>query len=108
MQRLEARFRAAALGASLLDHRERLAPLKLGALFQALEALRQQSDGLEPPTWPRDPLAMEELIATARRSAIDTVEKSRNDATRPSPSGAVCRTNWPIWSRAATRPAPAR
>lgn len=75
VQRLEARFRAAALGASLLDHRERLAPLKLGALFQALEALRQHSDGLEPPTWPRDPLTMEELIANARRSAIDSVAK---------------------------------
>jgi hypothetical protein len=66
VQRLEARFRAAALGASLLDHRERLAPLKLGALFQALEALRQHSDGLEPPTWPRDPLTMEELTEVAK------------------------------------------
>ncbi|HEY6817635.1 MAG TPA: SbcC/MukB-like Walker B domain-containing protein [Croceibacterium sp.] len=78
LKRLEARFLAVALAASLLDHRERLAPLKLGALFQSLEALRSKSEGLEPPRWPREPFEMEELITAARETATANVGKIRD------------------------------
>ncbi|ESX83497.1 hypothetical protein [Mesorhizobium sp. LNJC405B00] len=74
-KRLQARFLAVARAASLLDHREQLASLKLGALFQSLEALKKKSGGLAPPRWPREPHEMEELIAGAREAALVNVEK---------------------------------
>ncbi|MDX8506247.1 SbcC/MukB-like Walker B domain-containing protein [Mesorhizobium captivum] len=74
-QRLQARFVAVARAASLLDHRDRLASLKLGALFQSLEALKRKSEGQVPPAWPREPHEMEELIASARETASANIAK---------------------------------
>jgi energy-coupling factor transporter ATP-binding protein EcfA2 len=78
VKRLEARFLAVALAASLLDHREKLAPLKLGALFELLEKLKVASADLAPPSWPRDPYEMEELIAAGRDVASANVGKIRD------------------------------
>ena len=78
VKRLEARFLAVALAASLLDHRERLTPLKLGALFEALEKLKAASAELTPPRWPRDPFEMEELVAAGRDVAAANVGKIRD------------------------------
>lgn len=78
VKRLEARFLAVALAASLLDHRERLAPLKLGSLFEALDKLKAASAGLEPPRWPRDPFEMEELISGGCESAATNIGKIRD------------------------------
>lgn len=75
VKRLEDRFLAVALAASLLDHRDKLMPLKLGTLFDALERLRTESSGAQPPRWPRDPFAMEGLIAVAREAAVANIGK---------------------------------
>ncbi|WP_342248960.1 SbcC/MukB-like Walker B domain-containing protein [Sphingomonas sp. OTU376] len=81
IRRLEARFRSVSQATSLLDHRERLAPLKLGTLFEALEKLRTMGEGLEVPRWPRQPVEMEACIAAARDVAIANIGKilSRRD-----------------------------
>jgi prefoldin subunit 5 len=75
VERLQARFLSVARAATLLEHKERLAPLKLGALIQALEAIRDNTADLSPPAWPRDPLEMEQLIDTARRAAEANLPK---------------------------------
>jgi hypothetical protein len=49
IRKLDGRFSTIALAASLLDHRERLAPLKLGVFFHALEDIAAASDDLQPP-----------------------------------------------------------
>lgn len=68
LTRLRARFLAAARSASLIDHSDRLASLRLGELMRTLAAVRAQNQGLEPPAWPRDPSAMDALIDPARAS----------------------------------------
>jgi hypothetical protein len=78
VKRLEARFLAVALAASLLDHREKLTPLRLGGLFEALEKLKSTSADLTPPRWPRDPFKMEELIAAACDATAANIGKIRD------------------------------
>lgn len=77
VRRLEGRFSTIALAAGLLEARERLAPLKLGVLFQALDEIRAASGEQQPPAWPGDPLAMEGLIEAARTAAAPALEKIR-------------------------------
>jgi energy-coupling factor transporter ATP-binding protein EcfA2 len=80
---LQTRFLTIARGAAILEHRERLAPLKLGNLFQALEAAQERSAGLHPPDWPVDPYEMEELIAAVQKAALADLPKiqgRRDDA----------------------------
>lgn len=77
VRRLDGRFSTIALAASLLDHRERLAPLKLGVTFHALDDIATASDGLQPPAWPRNPAAMEGLIEVARGAAAPAMDKIR-------------------------------
>ena len=78
VRRLQGRFLGVALAASVLDQRERLAPLKLGELFERLEALASATGGLQPPAWPRDPDAMERLIDAARDAARRNIGKLRD------------------------------
>lgn len=82
MARLRAHFLAAARGASLIDHSDRLASLKLGELMRTLAALRAESEGQEPPAWPRNPIAMDALIDAARPQARAALAKviERRDA----------------------------
>lgn len=77
IRKLDGRFSTIALAASLLDHRERLAPLKLGVFFHALDEIASASDDLQPPAWPRDPAAMESLIEAARKAASPAMDKIR-------------------------------
>lgn len=74
-ERLQARFVTVARAATLLDERERLAPLRIGSLVQALEAIKNKSEGLMPPSWPRDPAEMEQLISSARAAAQSNLPK---------------------------------
>ncbi|TIL68468.1 SbcC/MukB-like Walker B domain-containing protein [Mesorhizobium sp.] len=74
-ERLQARFLGVARAATLLDAKERLAPLKMGVLIQAIEAIKTKTDGLSPPAWPRDPHEMERLIAAARYAAEANLPK---------------------------------
>lgn len=73
--RLQARFLDVARAAGVLEHKERLASLKLGALLQALEAIATESADLRPPIWPRNPDDMERLIDAARAAAIANLPK---------------------------------
>jgi hypothetical protein len=73
--RLQGRFLGAARAVSLLDQKDRLAPLKIGALIQTLETIQVKTAGLVPPVWPRDPAEMERLIDTARHAAIANLPK---------------------------------
>ncbi|MFC0220169.1 SbcC/MukB-like Walker B domain-containing protein [Pseudochelatococcus lubricantis] len=45
--------------------------LGLGALLDNLERIQQESAGLLPPTWPRNPVRMEEMVASAVAIALD-------------------------------------
>lgn len=72
---LQARFLSVARAAALLDHKERLAPLKVGPLIQVLEAIKDNTGDLRPPIWPRDPLEMERLIEAARAAAEASLPK---------------------------------
>ncbi len=73
--RLQTRFLGVARAAALLEHKERLAPLKIGGLVQALEAIQARSADLTPPVWPRDPDEMERLIGAAREAANANLPK---------------------------------
>lgn len=73
--RLQSRFLAVARAAGLLDHKDQLAPLKIGALIQALQAIQTSTADLSPPVWPRDPAEMERLIDTARQAALANLPK---------------------------------
>jgi len=83
IRRLTARYAVAAQGVVLLQHREKLQPLRMGELLQALERIERQSAGLRPPDWPRDANAMEQLmaaVADAAKSKLETVTDHRDDA----------------------------
>ncbi|HEX3918841.1 MAG TPA: SbcC/MukB-like Walker B domain-containing protein [Caulobacteraceae bacterium] len=69
LRRLSERFRVAAQGVALLQHRDQLQPYRLGELLQALDAVQTQSAGLQPPDWPRNAKAMDELLDRAARAA---------------------------------------
>ena len=73
--RLQKRFFGVVRGVTLLQHKERLASLKIGGLVQALEAIQEKSMDLTPPVWPRDPVEMERLIDTVREAAIVNLPK---------------------------------
>lgn len=63
--------------------RDRLKPLKFGELLTALKTIRVHSAGLRPPDWPRDPVAMEQAVATAREAArarLPAVTERRDEA----------------------------
>jgi len=77
MGRLQSRFAAASAAVELLNWRESLQSLRLGEVFQALEAVQRLSAGLHPPDWPRDPVSLDRLLgeaanaAAARHSRVD-------------------------------------
>ncbi len=82
---LRDRFLSLARAVGLLDHRERLAPLRLGTLFEALEAVRIETGALEPPSWPADARRMDELVDGARAAAsanLPKVVERRDEAIR--------------------------
>jgi energy-coupling factor transporter ATP-binding protein EcfA2 len=83
--RLQQRFLAAARATGMLEHRDILAPLKLGELMQLLEQVVAHSAGLVPPNWPTDPYEMERLLEAAGKSAATQSAKvlaRRDDAIR--------------------------
>ncbi|MGI2034677.1 SbcC/MukB-like Walker B domain-containing protein [Rhizobium panacihumi] len=67
--RLQQRFLNTARAVTLLDHREKLASLKLGHLFDTLETIRRKTAEQIPPAWPQSPTEMEQLIEAARTEA---------------------------------------
>ncbi|MBB4346294.1 SbcC/MukB-like Walker B domain-containing protein [Aliirhizobium cellulosilyticum] len=67
--RLQQRFVDTIRAVSLLDYREKLAPLKLGRLFETLDTIRLKTGDHSPPAWPRNPTEMEHLIEAARAQA---------------------------------------
>lgn len=69
VRRLTSRFNIAAQSFVLLQHRERLQPLRLGELLQPLETIQAQSAGLQPPDWPRNAEAMDDLLERAAKAA---------------------------------------
>ncbi|WP_225421333.1 SbcC/MukB-like Walker B domain-containing protein [Sphingomonas parva] len=83
MARLQARYLQVARGAQLLAFRERLLPIAPGELIRGLEEIQAASEKEGPPDWPRDPVAMEKLIAAVRTAAVSRLQKvteRRNDA----------------------------
>jgi energy-coupling factor transporter ATP-binding protein EcfA2 len=82
---LQERFLNAARATTLLEQRDVLAPLKMGELMSALDAIKAESLNLVPPQWPKDPFAMERLLgqaATAATAQRSKVENRRNEAIR--------------------------
>lgn len=83
VNRLQQRFLNTARAVTLLDHREKLASLKLGQLFDTLETIRRKTADHVPPAWPQSPAEMEQLIAAARTEAQSgeiKLLKQRDDA----------------------------
>jgi hypothetical protein len=83
--RLQTRFVSAARATTLLQQRDALAPLKLGELMRALEAIQAKSLNLVPPGWPRDPVEMERLVEAAAKIAAAQIPKiiaRRDEAIR--------------------------
>jgi hypothetical protein len=83
LRRLKERHLVAVRATEILKHRERLKGAGLGEVFAALERVEAGSGGLAPPAWPRDPGAMEKLIAVAASAASDKLlrlVKQRNEA----------------------------
>lgn len=83
MDRLRDRHLAAARTIQLLALRERLAAINPGELFRALERVEEASRGLAPPDWPKDPAAMEAMlaaVAVAASSRLDKAKERRDDA----------------------------
>jgi len=83
LRRLSARFSVAARGVTLLQHRDRLQPYRLGELLHALEAIETQSAGLQPPDWPRNAKMMDELLdraAGAAASKLSVLLERRDEA----------------------------
>ena len=83
LRRLSGRFTLAARGVALLQHRDKLQPLRLGELLQPLEAIQAHSAGLQPPDWPRDAGAMDDLLDRASNAAaakLPLVVERRDDA----------------------------
>ncbi len=73
--RLQQRFLDTARAGTLLDHRERLASLKLGQLFETLDTIRRKTGDQTPPAWPQNPAEMEQLIGAARLEATASQAK---------------------------------
>ena len=83
LRRLTARFTAVARAVELLRWRERLQSLRLGEVLGALHAIQDQSAGLQPPDWPRDPKGMEGLLRQAAAAAggrLPLVTERRDEA----------------------------
>jgi hypothetical protein len=77
MERLRARHLAAARAIQLLELRDRLAVINPGELFRALDRVEEASRGLAPPDWPRDPAAMDAMLAAVAEAAALRMEKAK-------------------------------
>lgn len=85
LARVQVRFLAAARACGLLRMRERLPPLKLGQVLNALEQIKTESADLSPPDWPRNPVSIETALAQAAHAATErraSVAEQRNEAIR--------------------------
>ncbi|GAA4480941.1 SbcC/MukB-like Walker B domain-containing protein [Gluconacetobacter asukensis] len=85
MERLQARYFGAARAVQLLALREKLGAINPGELLRALERVEAAGRALEPPDWPKDPDAMEALLAAVSRAALDRAQKAtarRDEAIR--------------------------
>ncbi|MER8727650.1 SbcC/MukB-like Walker B domain-containing protein [Mesorhizobium sp. M1027] len=83
MERLSARHLRAARAIQLLGLRDKLSIINPGELLRALERVEEDSRGLAPPDWPRDPAKMDELLDAVSEAAIARTEKAtdqRDDA----------------------------
>lgn len=83
MERLLARHLRAARAIQLLGLRDKLSVINPGELLRALERIQEDSRGLAPPDWPRDPAKMDQLLDAVSEAAIARIEKAtdqRDDA----------------------------
>lgn len=83
MERLLARHLRAARAIQLLGLRDKLSVINPGELLRALERVEEDSRGLAPPDWPRDPAKMDKLLDAVSEAAIARTEKAtdqRDDA----------------------------
>jgi hypothetical protein len=76
MDRLQKRWLEIARAVQLLEMRAALDPLNPGELIRALEAVNTASEGLEPPDWPRDPGAIDQLVSRAGEVALSRLPKA--------------------------------
>jgi len=77
VERLRARYLAAARAIGMLEFRDRLALINPGELFRALDRVGEASRGLAPPDWPRDPAAMDRMLADVAEAASSRIEKAK-------------------------------
>jgi uncharacterized protein YPO0396 len=77
VDRLKERHATVAAALKLLESRERMQALGLGlgGLLDDLSRIREESGPLPPPAWPRNPVLMEQLIASAAGAAADRLER---------------------------------
>jgi hypothetical protein len=77
VERLQTRYLAAARAIELLDLRDRLAVINPGEFFRSLEHVKEASQGLAPPDWPRDPAAMDRMLDDVAQKALSRIERAK-------------------------------
>ncbi|RRH96900.1 DNA primase [Mesorhizobium tamadayense] len=75
--RLKGRHAPVAAALKLLDSKDRMQALGLGLgrLLDDLSRIRDESGPLLPPAWPRNPILMDQLIASAASTAAERLER---------------------------------
>jgi len=83
--RLKERHAPVAAALKLLDSKDRVQAfgLGLGRILDGLSRIRDESGPLLPPAWPRNPVLMEQLIASAAGAAAERLERvaGKRDST---------------------------